>query len=145
MATALIQFTIPISPKPSNKRKAFVINGMARVVQDKGVVEHQAQIAACAAQHRPTSPIVGAVTVSIVCVMPRPASLCAVSKRTGLPLAHPGSQPHVSRPDCDNLAKSVLDGLRGWWGDDSQVWDLRVVKRVAAFGESPCYQIEVSW
>ena len=140
-----IAFVIPLPPKPSNKRKAFVINGMARVVQDKGVVQHQAQIAACAAQHRPASPIVGAVTVSIVCVMPRPANLCAVSKRTGLPLSNPGSAPHTTRPDTDNLAKSCLDGLRGWWGDDAQVWDLRIVKRIAAFGESPCYQIEVSW
>jgi Holliday junction resolvase RusA-like endonuclease len=141
----LIQFTIPLSPKPSNKRHAFVIGGHARVVQDRGVVEHQAQIAACAAQHRPATVIDGPVMVEILAVMPRPASLCVTSKRTGQPLQSPCRWPHTSRPDADNLAKSVLDGLRAWWGDDAQVCDLRVRKVIAAFGEAAHYAVNVRW
>lgn len=38
---------------------------------------------------------------------------------------------HQSRPDVDNLAKSLLDAL---YADDSTVWDLRITKRWAAVG-----------
>jgi Holliday junction resolvase RusA-like endonuclease len=140
-----IGFVIPLSPKPSNKRRAAIVGGHARVVQDRGVVEHQAQIAACAAQHRPEAVIEGPITVEIVAVMPRPASLCGVSKRTGKPLQPPCRWPHVARPDADNLAKSVLDGLRGWWRDDSQVCDMRVSKVIAALDEQPHYEVGIQW
>ena len=143
MATTSIQFTIPISPKPSNKRRAFVIGGHARVVQDRGVVEHQAQIAACAAQHRPQVPLEGPLAVEVVCVLPRPASLCGVSKRTGQPLHGPGRRWHATRPDADNLAKSVLDGLRAFWRDDAQVAELTIRKHVAALDELPCYHVAI--
>lgn len=139
-----IAFTIPLSPKPSNRRHAFVVGGHARVVQDRSVVEHQAQIAACAAQHRPATPIEGAISVQIVAVMPRPASLCGVSKRTGEPLQSPVRRWHATRPDADNLAKSILDGLRSFWRDDAQVASLTIVKHVAALNESPHYHVTVA-
>lgn len=38
-------------------------------------------------------------------------------------------KPHVSRPDLDNLVKSVKDSLNGvWFKDDSQVFDMRAIK-----------------
>ena len=39
----------------------------------------------------------------------------------------------ATKPDCDNLAKTVLDALNGvLWLDDAQVVDLSVSKRYAA-------------
>ena len=40
-------------------------------------------------------------------------------------------RPHSSKPDSDNLMKAILDSLTtiGAWGDDSQVFDCRVIKR----------------
>lgn len=37
----------------------------------------------------------------------------------------------TTRPDCDNLAKGMLDPMTkiGFWRDDAQVVDLRIVKR----------------
>lgn len=38
--------------------------------------------------------------------------------------------PHTSKPDIDNLAKTVLDALNGVaYADDSCVFELRVLKR----------------
>jgi Holliday junction resolvase RusA-like endonuclease len=48
------------------------------------------------------------------------------------------------KPDVDNYAKSVMDGLNGIvWEDDSQVIELRVVKAWAAPNETGKVQIEV--
>ena len=139
----MINFTIPIAPKPSNQRRAALVGGHARIVQDKGVRSHQAIIAAMSAEHRPATVLDEPVSVSIVVVLPRPAYLSRVSKRTGEPLQPPERVPHVSRPDCDNLAKSVLDGMSGWWRDDCIVQRLVVEKWTAAFGEQPHYEVTV--
>lgn len=39
--------------------------------------------------------------------------------------------PKITRPDLDNMAKTVLDGLTaaGCWQDDSQVSNLQLIKR----------------
>jgi hypothetical protein len=36
--------------------------------------------------------------------------------------------PHTQKPDADNIAKAVMDGMRGLWSDDCIVWNLTVVK-----------------
>lgn len=144
-----VSFFVPMVPKPSNKRRAFVINGRATVVQDGAVKSHQREFAAICADARPLradgSPALldVPVVVDLVVVLKRPASLSGVSKRTGLPLQSPERRWHASRPDCDNLAKTVLDSLRAWWVDDSQVVGLRTFKVIAALGESPGYHVRI--
>ena len=50
---------------------------------------------------------------------------------------------HAKRPDADNVAKSIKDGLTGvFYHDDSQISELIIRKRIAAQGEAP--RIEVS-
>lgn len=76
------------------------------------------QIAAIDAGLRKT---VGAVEVVIDAVFKRPAShLTKSGIRKGAPL--------LPRPDCDNLAKSVLDAIGPIIGDDTQVRRLVVEK-----------------
>lgn len=51
----------------------------------------------------------------------------------------------IGKPDPDNVAKLYLDGLNGTaWLDDSQIADLRVVKRYADSGEQLGVRIEVT-
>jgi Holliday junction resolvase RusA-like endonuclease len=71
------------------------------------------------------------VRVDIMFLLPRPK---AARKRGGGHRLH-----HDSRPDIDNLAKAVLDGMgeAGIWGDDAQVTELRASKWFAAVGETP--------
>ena len=56
-----------------------------------------------------------------------------------------GRRPHSKRPDCENVAKAILDAATaaGVWGDDSQVQVLGVVKWIAAQGEAPYVRVEV--
>lgn len=43
----------------------------------------------------------------------------------------------TTRPDCDNYVKEIKDAMTsvGFWYDDAQVADLRVIKRYAELGE----------
>lgn len=43
----------------------------------------------------------------------------------------------TTRPDCDNYVKEIKDAMTttGFWIDDAQVADLRVIKRYAEKGE----------
>lgn len=70
-----------------------------------------------------------AVRVEIVAVFPRPKVL--TKKTTTNP-----RQPHTMRPDADNIAKAVLDAMRGaLWNDDDQVAQLEVAKWIGEPGE----------
>jgi len=51
---------------------------------------------------------------------------------------------HAKRPDADNLAKSVKDGLSGvLYHDDGQISELIVRKRIAAQGDGPRIDVEL--
>lgn len=150
MTGVLADFFVPIRPKPSNQRRAAVVGGHARVVQDPAVRDHQNAIAAIAAAVRPKDSrgyprvIEEPVHIDLLVVLPRPASLSARSSRTGLPLKDPARRWARSRPDLDNLQKSVLDGLRSWWTDDSLVVAITAAKVIAALGEAPGYRVRVT-
>jgi len=76
----------------------------------------------------------GAVRVSVAFYLPRPKKY---SKR-GVPVAH------VTAPDLDKLARSILDALTSVaWVDDSQVVELLALKRYADVGEAPRATITV--
>lgn len=52
--------------------------------------------------------------------------------------------PHWVKPDADNIAKAVMDGMTkaGKVPDDARCCDLRVIKRYAATGELPHVRVE---
>jgi Holliday junction resolvase RusA-like endonuclease len=53
-----------------------------------------------------------------------------------------GKVKPLKKPDCDNIAKIVLDSLNGLaYDDDKQVTTLTFVKRYAA---EPCVEVEIS-
>lgn len=81
--------------------------------------------------YAPTSPITGAVSLSIDFDYFTPTK-----KRRGT--------WKTSRPDCDNLVKILIDCMTklGFWLDDAQVARLRVSKQYA---EGEQAQITISW
>lgn len=92
------------------------------------------QLACTAAYQGP--PLEGPLRVTLTFVLPRPKAMCW--KKRSTPRAW-----HTSKPDCDNLMKS-LDCLTGLlWRDDTQLCDVRIRKVIAAGDEQPHADIEV--
>jgi crossover junction endodeoxyribonuclease RusA len=70
--------------------------------------------------------LTGPVRLLVAFYLPRPKSL---PKK----VLH-----HVKKPDLDKLVRSVKDGLtRVAWKDDSQVVDVKAIKRYAELGTTP--------
>lgn len=149
-----VLFRIPMVPKGQSRGRVGAMrigtngDGSARyrgmIFEDKKAKEHKSTLRSMAAPHMPTERFTGPVEVRILAIFPRPKALCAVSKRTGEPLAAPGRRWHTSKPDKDNIEKAVLDALKDWWDDDAQVCVGCTFKQVAAFDEQPHYQIFVT-
>ncbi len=80
------------------------------------------------AEMRGTPPLTGPLKVKIEAELPIPKSWSKTKKEAA---ERQEIQP-TSKPDADNLAKSVLDGLEGIaFEDDAQIVRLEVIKRYA--------------
>jgi len=115
-----VMFTVP--GKPFAKQRPRFSRKSGRAFTPKETVSFEQTVAAIAAQHFP-QPIAGPVRVDILAVFEMPASW-SQKKRD----AH-DDHPHTQRPDLDNIAKAITDGLnRIAFADDSQIALLRVRK-----------------
>lgn len=125
----LIQFTVPGDPKPQPRPRAFAINGSVRVYDPHTAEVWKSAIADAARPHCPREPWRGPVDVILSFQFQRPKTHFRSGKHADL-LRDDAPDWHTKRPDCDNLAKSVLDALTllGFWKDDSQVASLDVRK-----------------
>lgn len=84
------------------------------------------------------SPFKGELVVEIRIYLSPPQSM----PKKKLILALDGLIHPITRPDCDNYAKSVLDALNGiCWLDDAQIVRLTISKN---FSEKPRVEIDVT-
>lgn len=81
---------------------------------------------------RPKQALEGPLRLDLSFYMPRPK-------------AHPKAVYHASRPDFDNLAKSVCDSLTKarWWTDDSRIAIATIFKRYETPTDRPGVRIDV--
>ena len=115
-----IAFTIP--GKPYAKKRPRFSRKIGRAFNPRENEVAEASIGAIAATHFPR-PFTGPVALEIIATFAIPGSWTKAKKAA---LAH---KPHTQKPDCDNIAKAVCDGLnRIAWADDSQVSGLSVSK-----------------
>lgn len=113
-------------------RRLSVVKGRIRFFKQQRVQSWSQEVEWHSLPHRPKEPLEGALGLKLVFVLPRPKRL------------KKGEREYcVARPDCDNLTKGLQDALRGFWGDDAQVCELRVTKVYAAYGEKPCIEVRI--
>lgn len=83
-------------------------------------------VAACAAPHF-DNVISDPVSLKIWAVFERPKYMCKVYKKNNQPSFSPTWLRHTAKPDADNIAKSICDGLKTWL-DDRLIFKLEVEK-----------------
>lgn len=133
--TRLIEFVVPGDPvaQPRQRHRVCTNNGRAMVCNytpaKDPVNAYKRAIQICARQAYSGTPIDGAVRVSLVAVFERPKSRCKKQN---------SREPKTTKPDIDNLQKSVFDALNGIvWRDDSCVCAVLAVKELCGDGEEP--------
>ena len=124
----MITFTVP--GVPVGKGRARFVRATGRAYTPAKTVSYEGQIAQYAAIAMVgREPLLGPVRLFIEATFPKPASWS--KKRAAETLWHTG------KPDFDNLAKNVGDGLNGIaWRDDAQVCSAQVIKRYSNDGSA---------
>lgn len=133
-----IEFFVPGEPKGQPRPRAFARKfgnkWQARVYDAKTAEGWKGQIAISWKQRMPDAfePFVGPVALSIIFQLPRPQY--HYGKRG---LKEDAPKYCMKKPDADNFAKAVMDAMTqlGVFVDDSQVCDLRAVKKFVRDGE----------
>ena len=121
-----LAFTVYSEPVPMARPRVAVRGGRAhayvpaRTAQAAWEIRQAALIVLGS-----TEPFAGPLAVEVTAYLRQPASIPKRDKLTALP---------TRRPDCDNFAKTVLDGCSPLWRDDAQVVDLTIRKRYAVTG-----------
>lgn len=111
-------------PKSQGRPRAVRAGKFVRIHEDPKDTENKNNIRAQIVSQNPEFHKEAAIGVSIICMFTRPK---AHYNKSGLSKSAPVH--HTQTPDTENLAKPVLDALKGvCWRDDSQVVDLQVLK-----------------
>lgn len=107
------------SPRPQPRARVCAVAGGARMYDPGTSANWKKRVRA---KFRPPgAPLSGPVYVRLLFALKRPKRLLRKRDPDGM-------IPHAAKPDCDNLAKAVLDAMDGWWKDDCQVQRLEVAK-----------------
>ena len=135
-----IELTIPGKPVAQGRPRFYRRGKFVVATDPKASKVYKADIQYLAQKHKEDNNISelldGPLGLDVMAYFPCPKSRWRKTKpRT--------EEHHAKRPDADNIAKSIKDGLTGvFYHDDSQISELIIRKRIAAQGEAP--RIEVS-
>ena len=136
-----LTFTVPGEPTGKERPKFSTINGHVRAITPKRTVSYENLVKLSFGQAYPgAKPIEKDVPllVTITVFFKIPAS---VSKKKRQEMLEDRIKP-TKKPDCDNIAKSVLDALNGIaYYDDAQVVTLTVDK---LYSETPRVEVEIT-
>lgn len=144
-----IRLRIPAIPVAQPRARASTVGGFVRVHTPTSIknadgsrkahpiVAFKATVRMVFEREYQGAPLAGPLRCDLVFVMPRPKSL--IWKTRAMPRAF-----HASKPDRDNLDKSVMDALKGLaWNDDAQVCQGSIEKWIAAGDEQPHVLIQI--
>lgn len=124
--TFMLQFHIDGDPVPKGRPKFTNRAGFMRTYTPKQTVEYELLVRQAAkAAMGPTDLLETPVGVYLYIRLPIPETYTKKRKEACLS----GQEKPTKRPDIDNLAKSILDGMTGIvWKDDCQIVSLHVTK-----------------
>jgi len=124
-----LEFHIPwtVEPKQSMRHRIIVDGTGRRYIASYTPAKVKANsqtIASLVAQHRPRDPLSGPLRATYVLTYPWRSSTSQRARKAG-------PMPKDTKPDCDNLGKNLSDTLQrsGFFANDSQIADLRIVKQ----------------
>jgi Holliday junction resolvase RusA-like endonuclease len=145
----LLQFTIPDEPQGKGRPRAARFGGHIKLYTPKLTVAYEQHVAAVAREAIEaaglTVPVLGPVEVELVLIHARPGAMFARKFADGRIWRD-------RKPDADNVAKAITDGLSKsmLWRDDSQIarlvveqFDGAVVDRKGKVSEAPCVLVTV--
>lgn len=142
-ASDFTRFTVDAIPIAQPRHRIGVVRGRAMAYEAAKshpihvfkLAVREAAVAAC----RSEPPLDGPLMLEIEVVLPRPKSMMRKKDAPYASVLH-----DRCRPDCDNLAKGVMDAMQGiFWHDDGQVAKLYVSKWFAAGDELPYCRVMV--
>lgn len=128
-----ISFRVNCVPVAQPRQRHGVVNGHARnyLPSDNPVHAFKAAVKQSAYAVYKDKPLDIPLRLRLVAVFPRPQIM--VWKKREMPRI-----PKSSKPDFDNLAKSVCDALNGLlWRDDSLICHATIEKWIASGNEQP--------
>lgn len=125
-----LSFTVPGKPHAQGRARATINRntGRPRMYEDKTSKAYKEKIAWCAIEAGAdrNNLIAGAVLLNIAVYCPIPPTWTRQKRKD----AAEGKVHMISRPDLDNVLKSIQDALSGIvYVDDRQVVDIRISKR----------------
>jgi len=126
----MLHFHIDGDPVPKGRPKFTSIAGFMRTYTPRKTVDYELTVKAAAkAAMGPTDLLETPVGVYLYIRLPIPKSHSKKRKDACLS----GQEKPIKKPDIDNLAKSILDGMNGViWKDDAQIVSLHVTKVYAS-------------
>lgn len=135
---SLITYTFTIEGDPVPKgRPRFSRRGKGVVTYTPERTKTYEQLVLEAARTVVADKISQPCIVTITFILKRPKRLMGAKH-------HDGLIPHAKRPDVDNLAKAVLDGLGELLDDDALITSLTCTKFYAAKGDTPKTHVTIS-
>ena len=113
----MLRFTIPGKPVPKQRPRISTKNGIVRAYTPKNTANYEKLVANISMFNRIDDVVLlGPISVKLLIFLER-----AKSNKDLFP---------ITKPDIDNYAKSILDGMNGViYKDDSQIIDLHVQLR----------------
>ena len=128
--TFMVQFTIDAPPVPKGRPKFSKIGGFVRTYTPRKTIDYETIVRETAQQAMGQTELLETpVGVYLYIRLPIPQSYSKKRKEACLS----GQEKPIKKPDIDNLAKSILDGMNGIvWKDDSQIVSLHITKVYAS-------------
>lgn len=136
-----VSFRIMAEPIGKERPRASYRNGFATIYTPKKTKVYEKLVADTFKKEFPNhEPINSECSVIITSYLKIPKSY---SKKKKEEILRKDSRP-LSKPDIDNMAKSILDGLNGVaYSDDTLITDLWVGKKYA--GTEPHSDVVITW